>query len=121
MIHVPKIQTAQIKVGVLTVTFDLTERSKDSKPGVIYPENIVVYSTISAMSASEVLDFYGKAPGMSAYSDTVLTTQLDVNAAASTVVRTMLKATDVGPLSDLKLIAADVAGAETIDFIVLSW
>jgi len=121
MIHVPKISTAQILAGTLTVTFDLTEWSGDNTPGTVYPENIVVYSTISAMSGSETLDFYGKAPGMDDYAATVLTTQIDVKAAESTVVRTMLKAADVGPLSDLKLIATNIAAAETIDFVILSW
>ena len=89
--------------------------------GTDYPENVVVFLTCSAMSAAETLNFYGQSPGMSDYADTVLCTEIDINAAASTTVRQMLINTTTGPLDKLKLIAANIAAAETIDFVVLSW
>ena len=110
----PRVQTGQILAGTLTLEFDMNI-------GTDYPENVVVFSTMSAMSAAETLNFYGQSPGMSDYADTVLTTEIDVNAAASTTVRTMLINTTTGPLDKLKLVAANIAAAETIDFVILSW
>jgi hypothetical protein len=124
MIKPVKIQTGQlIAAGVLTLEFEMKGRDPvSSDPAILYPENIVIYSTISAMSGSEVMDFYGQAPGMSAYAATVLTTQINLKTAESTVVRTMLKAADVGPLDKLKIIAnAEVTGAEVVDLVIISW
>jgi hypothetical protein len=110
----PRVQSAQILAGTLTIEFDMNTGSD-------YPENVVVFLTISAMSGSEKLDFYGQSPGMSDYADTVLATQIDVKAAESTTVRTMLVATTTGPLDKLKLVATNIASSETIDILVLSW
>jgi hypothetical protein len=110
----PRVQSAQILAGTLTREFDMNI-------GTDYPENVVVFLTISAMSGSEVLDFFGQSPGMSGYADTVLSTQIDVKAAESTTVRTMLVATNTGPLDKLKLVATNIAAAETVDIVVISW
>jgi hypothetical protein len=58
---------------------------------------------------------------MSGYADTVLATQIDVKAAESTTVRTMLVVSTTGPLHNLKLVAQGIAAAETIDIVVVSW
>jgi hypothetical protein len=111
----PRVQTGQILAGTLTLEFDMNIGSD-------YPENVVVFSTISAMSSGETLNLYGQSPGMSGYADTVLTTEIDLKAAASTTVRTLLVATTTGPLDKLKLVAnANVAASETVDFVILSW
>jgi hypothetical protein len=118
------IQTGQlIAAGDLTLEFEMMGRDLNSVvPSNSYPENIVIYSTISAMSGSEVMDFYGQAPGMSAYAATVLSTQINLKTDESTVVRTMLKAADVGPLDKLKIIAnAEVTAAEKVDLVIISW
>jgi len=114
MIKKPRIQSAQILAGTLTREFELNV-------GTDYPENVVVFLTCSAMSAAEVLDFYGQSPGMSDYADTVLCTQIDINAAASTTVRQLLASDTTGPLDKLKLVAQGIAAAETIDIVVVSW
>jgi hypothetical protein len=110
----PKVQSAQILAGTLTQEFKMMI-------GQDAPENIAVFLTISAMSGSEKLDFYGQSPGMSGYADTILATQIDVKAAESTTVRTMLVATTTGPLLNLKLVATNIASSETIDIVVVSW
>jgi hypothetical protein len=110
----PRIQSAQILAGTLTREFDMNTGSE-------YPENVVVFLTISAMSGSEVLDFYGQSAGMSGYADTVLSTQINLKTDESTTVRTMLVATTTGPLDKLKLVATNIASAETVDILVLSW
>jgi hypothetical protein len=110
----PRIQSAQILAGTLTREFDMNTGSE-------YPENVVVFLTMSAMSAGELLDFFGQSAGMSGYADTVLSTQIDIKAAESTTVRTMLVATTTGPLDKLKLVAQGIAASETIDILVLSW
>jgi hypothetical protein len=110
----PNVQTAQILAGTLTREFKLMV-------GQSCPENVAVFLTISAMSAGEVLDFFGQSPGMSGYADTVLATQIDVKAAESTTVRTMLVSTTTGPLLNLKLVAQGIAASETIDIVVISW
>jgi hypothetical protein len=110
----PNVQTGQILAGTLTKEFKMMVGSDA-------PENVVVFLTISAMSAGEVLDFFGQSPGMSGYADTVLSTQIDVKAAESTTVRTMLVASTTGPLLNLKLVAQGIAAAETIDIVVVSW
>ena len=114
MIRPTRVQTAQILAGTLTREFDMNVGSE-------YPENVVVFLTMSAMSAAEVLDFFGQSPGMSDYADTVLCTQIDVNAAASTTVRQLLVLSTTGPLDKLKLVAQGIAAAETIDIVVISW
>jgi len=118
------IQTGQlIAAGDLTLEFEMMGRDPNNpSPQNTYPENIVIYSTISAMSGSEVMNFYGQAPGMSDYADTVLTTEIDLKANDEDVVRTMLKADDVGPLDKLKIVAnAEVVGAEKVDLVIISW
>jgi hypothetical protein len=118
------IHTGQlIAAGDLTLEFEMSARKPNSSdPAKDYPENIVIYSTISAMSGSEVMDFYGQAPGMSAYAATVLSTQINLKTAESTVVRTMLKSDDVGPLDKLKIVAnAEVTAAEKVDLVIISW
>jgi len=94
----PRIQTGQILAGTLTLEFDMNTGSE-------YPENVVVFLTNSAMSAA----------------DTVLATEIDIKAAESTTVRQVLAATSTGPLDKLKLVALNIAAAETIDFVILSW
>jgi hypothetical protein len=119
-----RVQEYPIIAGALTISFDLGQKNSghvSSVPGKEYPESIVVYLDISAMDGAETLNFYGKGAGMDAYSDTVLTTEVDLNAAASTMVRVMLKAADVGPLESLKLVALGVDGSETVDVTVISW
>ena len=110
----PRVQTGQILAGTLTLEFDMNV-------GTDYPENVVVFLTNSAMSGAETLNFYGQSPGMSDYADTVLCTEIDIKAAESTTVRQALAATTTGPLDKLKLVALNIAAAETIDFVVLSW
>lgn len=110
----PNVQTGQILAGTLTKEFEMMVGSDAF-------ENCVVFLTISALSGSEVLDMYGQSPGMTDYADTVLTTQIDLKAAESTTVRTMLVATTTGPLQKLKLVATNIAAAETVDIVVLSW
>ena len=110
----PNYQTAQILAGTLTREFTMAVGSD-------CPENVAVFLTMSAMSGGEVLDMTGQSPGMTGYATTVLTTQIDINAAASTTVRTMLVATTTGPLYKLKLVAQGIADAETIDIVVVSW
>jgi hypothetical protein len=110
----PHVQTAQILAGTLTREFTMAVGSD-------MPENVVVFLTISAMSGSEVLDFYGQSPGMSGYADTILATQINLKTDESTTVRTMLVATTTGPLYKLKLIATNIAAAETVDIVVVSW
>ena len=110
----PRVQTGQILAGTLTLEFDMNI-------GTDYPENVVVFLTCSAMSGSETLNFYGQSPGMSDYADTVLCTEIDIKSAASTTVRQVLTATSTGPLDKLKLVALNIAAAETIDFVILSW
>ena len=110
----PNVQTAQILAGTLTREFTMAVGSD-------MPENVAVFITNSAMSAGETLNFYGQSPGMTGYADTVLTTEIDIKAAASTTVRTMLVATTTGPLYKLKLVALNIAAAETIDIVVVSW
>lgn len=110
----PNVQTGQILAGTLTLEFDMNIASE-------YPENVVVFLTCSAMSAGETLNFYGQSPGMSGYADTVLATEIDIKAAESTTVRQVLAATTTGPLDKLKLIALNIAAAETIDFVIISW
>jgi hypothetical protein len=110
----PRIQSAQILAGTLTREFDMNTGSD-------YPENVVVFLTISTMGGGEVLDFFGQSPGMSGYADTVLTTQIDLKANDEDTIRTMLVASTTGPLDKLKLVAQGVAAAETVDILVLSW
>jgi hypothetical protein len=110
----PRVQTGQILAGTLTKEFEMMVGSD-------CPENVVVFLIISAMSGSEKLDFYGQSPGMSDYADTVLATQIDIKAAESTTVRTLLVASTTGPLYNLKLVATNIASSETIDIVVLSW
>lgn len=110
----PNIKTGQILAGTLTLEFDMNV-------GTNYPENVVVFLTCSAMSAGETLNFFGQSPGMTDYADTVLATEIDINAAASSTVRQVLAATATGPLDKLKLVALNIAAAETIDFVILSW
>lgn len=110
----PNIQTAQILAGTLTREFTMAVGSD-------MPENVAVFLTISAMSAGETLDFYGQSPGMTGYADTILATQIDVKAAESTTVRTMLVVATTGPLYKLKLVATNIAAAETVDIVVVSW
>ena len=110
----PNIQTGQILAGTLTLEFEMNH-------GTDYPENVVVFLTCSAMSGAETLNFYGRSPGMTDYADTVLCTEIDIKAAESTTVRQLLVATSTGPLDKLKLIALNIAAAETIDFVILSW
>ena len=108
----PRIQQTQILAGTLVREIDLNYGSD-------YPENIWLVISMSAMSAGETLDYTGRFIGQSAYRTAVLATQLDVNAAASTIVTLDLSA--VGPLDKLKLTAAGIAAAETIDITVISW
>ena len=110
----PNYQTAQILAGTLTKEFTMSIGSD-------VPENVAVFITNSAMSGSETLNFYGRSPGMTDYADTVLTTEIDIKAAESTTVRTMLVATTTGPLYKLKLVALNIAASETIDIVVVSW
>lgn len=110
----PRVQSAQILAGTLTREFDMNI-------GTDYPENVVVFLTISAMGGGEVLDFFGQSPGMSGYADTILTTQVDLKANDEDVIRVMLVATTTGPLDKLKLVAQGVAAAETVDIVVISW
>ena len=110
----PNYQTAQILAGTLTREFTMAVGSD-------CPENVAVFMTMSAMSAGEVLNFYGQSPGMTGYADTVLATEADINATASTTTRTMLVASTTGPLYKLKLVAEGIAAAETIDIVVVSW
>jgi len=114
MIHAPRVQKAQILAGTLTREFEVSVGSE-------YPETVVIFLEISALSGAEVLDFYGQSPGMSDYADTVLTTQIDLKANESTTVRTMLLATTSGPLHNLKLVAQGIAAAETVDITVISF
>ena len=110
----PNVQTGQILAGTLTLEFDLAVSAQ-------VPENVAVFMTISAMSADETLNFYGRSPGMSGYAATVLCTEIDIKALESTVVRQLLVASTTGPLYKLKLVALNIADAETIDFVVVSW
>ena len=110
----PNYQTAQILAGTLTREFTMAVGSD-------CPENVAVFITNSAMSGAETLNFYGQSPGMTGYADTVLTTEIDIKAAESTTVRTMLVASTTGPLYKLKLVALNIAAAETIDIVVVSW
>ena len=114
MIIRPRVQTAQILAGTLTREFEMMVGSDAFT-------NVAVFITNSAMSAGETLNFYGQSPGMSGYADTVLTTEIDIKAAESTTVRTMLVVADTGPLLNLKLVALNIAAAETIDIVVVSW
>jgi hypothetical protein len=84
-------------------------------------ENVAVFTTFSAMSGSETLNFLGQSPGMTGYATTVLSTEIDVKAAESTTVRTMLVVANTGPLLNLKLVATNIASSETVDIIVVSW
>lgn len=108
----PRIQQTQILAGTLTREIDLNRGSE-------YPENVWVVLSFSAMSAGETLDITGRRPGQATYQTAVLVTQIDANAAASTVTATNLSA--VGPLDKIKLVAANIAAAETIDITVISW
>ena len=115
MIHAPRVQKDNIIATDLDIEFDVSVGSE-------YPENIVVYLDISAMSEGETLDLYGQPPGLSDYSDTILTTQVDLKTDESTVKRIMLKAADVGPLDKLKLIgSAGITDAENVAVTVISW
>ena len=108
----PRSQQSQILAGTLVREIDLNSGSE-------YPENIWLVLSISAMSASETLDYTGRYVGQSTYRTAVLATQLDVKAAESTVVT--LDLSSVGPLDKLKLTAANIAAAETVDITVISW
>jgi hypothetical protein len=108
------VQTQQILAGTLTREFEIMIGSDAF-------ENVAVFTTFSAMSAGETLNFLGQSPGMTGYADTVLATEIDVKAAESTTVRTMLVSTTTGPLQKLKLVAINIAAAETIDIVVVSW
>ena len=108
----PRVQTGQILAGTLTLEFDMNVGSD-------YPENVAVFLTTSALSGAETLNFFGQSPGMDDYGDTVLATELALGASAT--VRQMLVATTTGPLDKLKLVALNIAVAETIDFVILSW
>jgi len=110
----PRVQTGQILAGTLTKEFEMAVGSD-------FPENVAVFLTMSAMSSAETLNLFGQSPGMTGYADTVLTTEIDINTAASTTVRVMLPATTTGPLWNLKLVALNIASAETIDIVVVSW
>ena len=114
MIRPTRVQSARILAGTLTREFDMNVGSE-------YPENVVVFLTISAMGGGEVIDFFGQSPGMSDYADTVLCTQIDLKANDEDTVRQLLVLSTTGPLDKLKLVAQGVAGVETVDIVVISW
>lgn len=109
----PRVQSGQILAGTLTKTFNLTPGGGE------LPENIKVILKFSAMSGSETLDITGRYPGCATYETAVLTTQIDVKAAESTVTVTDLSAKK--GVQYLLFTAANIAAAETIDIVVLSW
>ena len=106
--------TGQILAGTLTVEHKLGDRG-----GIQVFDNIWLLLTVSAMSAGETLNMYGKFYGSNAYRTAVLAAQIDINAAASTVITQDLSG--LGPIYQIKLVAANIAGAETIDYSIVCW
>jgi hypothetical protein len=109
----PRYQRAQILAGTATVNIEVSQSGSD------FPENIWVILKYSAMSGTETLDISGKPPGSDSYVTAKLTTQIDVKAAESTV--TKLDLSGSGPLRVIKFASANIAAAETIDILVISW
>lgn len=110
----PKIQQGQINATDTTLTFNLNF-------GEGLPENIHLSMKVSAMSGSETLDITGRRPGAKGgtYETAVLVTQIDINAAASTVISSDLSAKV--PLDQILLTSASIAAAETIDVTLITW
>lgn len=102
----------QILAGTLTVEFNLQNGNS------VY-DNVWAVLVVSAMSASETLDMYGKDIGQANYRTAVIATQIDINAAASTVVAQDLSGK--GPLASIKFVATNIASAETIDVHLYAW
>jgi hypothetical protein len=108
----PQIQKKQILAGTLTADFSINSGSD-------YPENVWAFFTYSAMSGSETLNVHGKPPGLTGVVSAVLVTQIDVKAAEST--KTRLNLSTFGPLDEVRFTATNIAAAETIDIVIISW
>jgi hypothetical protein len=108
----PRIQTATIDADNLTRKFEL-----GGPDGL--PDNIHVGLSVSAMSASETLNITGRCPGIATYITAVLVTEIDINAAASTVITVDLSAK--APVDELLFTATNIAGAEEIDIVLITW
>ena len=119
----PVIHVGQIKAGTLVQEFDLTQGLGGPK-NLCLPSKIVVELTYSAMSGSETLDITGLVAGSSTYVTASIISQIDANAAASTVTKTTLldEAEDAAlGCTALKFTATNIASAETIDIKILVW
>ena len=82
-------------------------------------DHLWLLMTVSAMSGSETLDMYGKFHGMSVYRTAVLASQIDINAAASTIISQDLSG--LGPIAVVKLVSGNIGASETIDCWLYAW
>ena len=80
--------------------------------GHIY-KNVWAILDISAMGAGETLNMYGLDIGGSDYRTAVLSTEIDLKAAESTIVAVDLSGK--GPITAIKFIGLNIASSETVD------
>jgi hypothetical protein len=104
----------QILAGTLTVTHKLS-----SQGGIHVFDNIWLILEISAMSGTETLDMYGHFVGATDYRTAALATQIDIKANDSDIITQDLSG--LGPIHTIKLVAANIADAETIDYTLVCW